>query len=655
MTSVSCASSASNVTGLNKSTPKNQGTENRSKSCNTSCTSNSSCFFKRRKPMNPLAYTMRPTHHKTNPVKQRVMSAKLLKLRQLQSQLNDANYHLAEYEDTNADLPRLIHSHEEEIRVLTEKNRALKRSVKELTDQLRLREEELSKAREQLSHLERLNRDKHLTEREKLMEKLEDYKIKLIKSEDQVSVLNRKLMLETKTSKQRLNAEIVKCKQAQRELLSAFEEIDRLTAMLETRENTVRPRNPKFMPESISMATLKNFPPARRNFSSEKLNSVQNPVSEVKLQPIKGNNLKKGENRRQQNGFRAPMENIKQRLSGIPVPTTQDPSIHSNLSSATSVESRDTSGTGSFKSRPTSSLKLEKLPAMTDNQTTKQKMRDGEKALVNGMEGERKVSGEDFSDDEQYLCERDMIVRYDSDKKDHAQPENERSNSLENSYNNKGASLENYSEDEDLADLIQKMKKGKEEEDKLLQKLQGRKRKGSDQSSTSESLKKAEEDIEQMAETLDSAIQKVAQTSQQEFDKNLSNVCSEVLSNVKSCSQVIEAHKDSLRHSKQDTDVLLETFLKIEKNESKLKKSFFNGEDDMEFVKEILNEERKFQAQQKVHNSTKDDVLEKKSMVNIESKRKLLATLRAIDNGDSVESIEEPKQGNVIKEIFGGH
>lgn len=54
-----------------------------------------------------------------------------------------------------------------------------------------------------------------------------------------------------------------------------------------------------------------------------------------------------------------------------------------------------------------------------------------------------------------------------------------------------------------------------------------------------------------------------------------------------------------------------------------------------------------------MHNGDKDSNREKKSLVNIENKKKLLATLRAIDNGDSIESLEEPKQDNIIKEIFG--
>ncbi|KAJ8958840.1 hypothetical protein NQ318_019602 [Aromia moschata] len=201
-------------------------------------------------------YPVRPTYSRStgNTVRQRVLSAKLLKLRSLQNQLSDANYHLTEiakenqilknlqkrqdkalskYEDMNEDLPRLLHSHEEQLRILTEKNKSLRRNMKDLNDILKSKEEELLKAQEKLSRLEKLNRDKHLTDREKLTDQLEDMKLKLQKSEEQIAFLNRKLMLETKTSKQRVNAEMAKHKQCQRELDKALGEINRLTGLLE--------------------------------------------------------------------------------------------------------------------------------------------------------------------------------------------------------------------------------------------------------------------------------------------------------------------------------------------------------------------------------------------------------------------------------------
>lgn len=135
----------------------------------------------------------------------------------------------------NEDLPRLLHAHEEQTRVLSEKNKSLRKNAREFNDLLKVKEEELARAHEKLGHLEKLNKDKHLMEREKLMDQLEDMKIKLQKSDEQVAFLNRKLMLQSKASKQRLNAEIMKHKQCQKQLTQALMEIDRMAGLLEVK------------------------------------------------------------------------------------------------------------------------------------------------------------------------------------------------------------------------------------------------------------------------------------------------------------------------------------------------------------------------------------------------------------------------------------
>ena len=142
-------------------------------------------------------------------------------------------YFFLRYEGANAELPRLIKSHEEEIRFLTEKNKQLRKSVKELNEQLKHKSDELLSVQEQLKHYEKLDRDKHLLEREKLVEELEDVKAKLKKADSEIVILNRKLTLENKTSKQRLNVEMVKHKQCQRELAQALTEISKLTKFAE--------------------------------------------------------------------------------------------------------------------------------------------------------------------------------------------------------------------------------------------------------------------------------------------------------------------------------------------------------------------------------------------------------------------------------------
>lgn len=78
----------------------------------------------------------------------------------------------------------------------------------------------------------------------------------------------------------------------------------------------VRPRNSRVnrmpMKEPISMTTLKGYLPINRNFSSEKL-TPQTPVTEVKLEPIANAKDLENTHRKDQNEFKAPMENIRQR------------------------------------------------------------------------------------------------------------------------------------------------------------------------------------------------------------------------------------------------------------------------------------------------------------------------------------------------------
>lgn len=60
------------------------------------CSSNSSCFLQKRKQAHPLASSVRSSGIRSGgSVGQRVLSAKLLRLRTIQNQLNDANFHLA--------------------------------------------------------------------------------------------------------------------------------------------------------------------------------------------------------------------------------------------------------------------------------------------------------------------------------------------------------------------------------------------------------------------------------------------------------------------------------------------------------------------------------------------------------------------------------
>ncbi|XP_045469914.1 kinectin [Harmonia axyridis] len=322
----------------------NKSPDQRSKSCETVCSSNSGCFLQKRKPIHPLAASVRGTlshaSSKSSNVRQRVLSAKLLKLRSLQSQLNDANYHLneiqrenlalktlnqrqdkalARYEGTNADLPRLLRSHSEEIRILTEKNKSLRKAVKDLTDLVKTRDDELLLVKKQLEHLEKLNKNKHLGERQKLSDQVEELKQKLESADGQISTLNRKLLLEGKSSKQKQLVENVKHKECQKNLMQALAEIERLTGLVDVnsvnankKEDTKLPLRKK-MPERESKSSIPSEDKLSDRRSEESLTKeLPNGISEdFKILPRSEETCLLDAN----GDLISPIETIKNRLS----------------------------------------------------------------------------------------------------------------------------------------------------------------------------------------------------------------------------------------------------------------------------------------------------------------------------------------------------
>ncbi|XP_020300615.1 lebercilin-like protein [Pseudomyrmex gracilis] len=188
---------------------------------------------------------------------QRVMSAKMLRFKQLQNQLADAHYHLNElanenrllkalqkrqdsalrrYEGTNAELPRLINSHHEELRVLQTKYKKLKELHKDTCNILKEKENELYTVNSQNKHLLQLSKNRHLEEREKLQLQLSDMNHKMQQQQDTIQLLHRKLALETKSLKHQLHIEICKHKETQKNLQETIEKLKSLECLLDNRE-----------------------------------------------------------------------------------------------------------------------------------------------------------------------------------------------------------------------------------------------------------------------------------------------------------------------------------------------------------------------------------------------------------------------------------
>ncbi|KAK9305425.1 hypothetical protein QLX08_003552 [Tetragonisca angustula] len=190
-------------------------------------------------------------------IEQRVLSAKMLRIKELQNQLADAHYRLNElanenkllkalqkrqdsalkrYEGTNAELPRIINLHHEELRVLQSKYKKLKTLQKETCDLLKEKENELQHLQSQNKHLLQLSKDRNLGEREKLQLEVSDLNHRIQQQQNTIQTLHKKLTLETKSLKQQLHLEISKRKETQKHLDETEEKLKTLENLLDNRE-----------------------------------------------------------------------------------------------------------------------------------------------------------------------------------------------------------------------------------------------------------------------------------------------------------------------------------------------------------------------------------------------------------------------------------
>lgn len=156
--------------------------------------------------------------------------------------------------------------------------------------------------------------------------------------------------------------------------------------------------------------------------------------------------------------------------------------------------------------------------------------------------------------------------------------------------------------------------------------------------------------VTKLSEKLDQAIQRATDNANTAFDNNLAAYCSEVMGTVKTCSDRIDVHKESLKIVKEDTDTLIETFKKTQLLESKLKNSLGLLEEKEDFINFLPEELRSSSRPNKDRNQN----IQQPPRVKLEDRKKLLATLKAIDNGESIETIEEMprKPINLLSEVL---
>ncbi|CAK1604600.1 unnamed protein product [Parnassius mnemosyne] len=216
-------------------------------------------LLSKRKRMVPLTIEM--SNHSMGKgdryVTQRVLSAKTHRVKQLQNQLADAHYHLQElsnenrvlralqkkqeialqrYENSNAELPQILNSHNEEMRVQQTKYKQLKQQHKEMAMRLKERDMQLQQLRDEHQHLLELSKDKNLLEREKLQAQVNELTAKVQQQNETISMLQRRIALEAKNFKHQLQNEINKHKDTRHDLDLAINNADKLSTIIEMKE-----------------------------------------------------------------------------------------------------------------------------------------------------------------------------------------------------------------------------------------------------------------------------------------------------------------------------------------------------------------------------------------------------------------------------------
>ncbi|XP_028037244.1 lebercilin-like protein [Bombyx mandarina] len=239
--------------------PEDKKRENRKESLETVYSSGSRLTLLSKRKRHNLATEM--SNHsiasKDRYVTQRVLSAKTHRVKQLQNQLADAHYHLQElsnenrvlramqkkqeialqrYENSNAELPQVLNSHNEEIRIQQSKYKQLKQQYRDLTQRMKEKDMQLQQLRDEHQHLVDLSKDRNLLEREKLQAQVTELSAKVQQQNETISMLQRRIALEAKNFKHQLQQEMNKHKDTRHDLDLAIVNADKLSSIIEMKE-----------------------------------------------------------------------------------------------------------------------------------------------------------------------------------------------------------------------------------------------------------------------------------------------------------------------------------------------------------------------------------------------------------------------------------
>ncbi|XP_026740181.1 lebercilin-like protein isoform X4 [Trichoplusia ni] len=274
--------------------PEDKRKDQRKESLESVYSSNSRLnLLNKRKRLNPLTMDMsNASLNKSGDryVTQRVLSAKTHRVKQLQNQLSDAHYHLQElsnenrvlraiqkkqeialqrYENSNAELPQVLNSHNEEMRIQQSKYKQLKQQYKEANQRLKEKDMQLQQIRDEHQHLLELSKDRNLLEREKLQSQVSELTMKVQQQNETITMLQRRIALEAKNFRHQLQNEISKHKDTRHDLDMAITNADKLTTIIEMKEKMLSTaasrtlKSPVKTPSGTNIANVKQNLKAR--------------------------------------------------------------------------------------------------------------------------------------------------------------------------------------------------------------------------------------------------------------------------------------------------------------------------------------------------------------------------------------------------------
>ncbi|XP_074093476.1 lebercilin isoform X1 [Macrotis lagotis] len=226
----------------------------------------------------------------------RVLSTRLLKINELQNEVNELQFKLDEllkenkalkrlqykqekalnkFEDTESEISQLVVRHNNEIKVLKERLRKSQEKERLTDKKIKDTESELVKTKSSLKKLRKISEAKHLPERDELAKKLVLAENKLDDTEKKIKELTKNLELNTSSYQRQLQTEKKRTHEAQEENKILQKELQRLYQKLREKERELEVRN------IYSNRNQKKTPKRERDASPKKTASVGQKIKGI--------------------------------------------------------------------------------------------------------------------------------------------------------------------------------------------------------------------------------------------------------------------------------------------------------------------------------------------------------------------------------------